>query len=567
MKNLFALIVAAVMLLIMTASVAALPAPSAGVQPISAYDLVGVSVEEFCGVFERAGYYYVVLGDDETDNIDDDFAYDDIGFAIRDTRPGENPLPKLSIDYGGYKGGDKYFNLVNIYSPTDLNNAILFYDGISVYKGYDEFCNETSELCFDNQRVAINDYVVDPLGVFYAGMTAEDALAAANRMGFKYTLRRNHLSDDRVGEGMWLYITDGKYEYCLILSDGVAIRIYVAKHEHSELGYDSDTDLGYGYGDVDYFNWDLNNHWRSCLCGETFDFGEHDFLNGRCKVCGATEGVVPEAHAHDNDNLYDNYIYYSAENGHYKVCHACGSVQYSSFEEHYISSDTGKCDYCDFIDTGYIHDHVYEYTYLDYNKHIYDCIYCDYRWTQSHKDRDENYVYTKKDNMFHYYICTKCNEPVVERHVYYGGKCEYCSYVPIEHEHDYQWVGYDRYQYCVICGKMGNENHRHTGDTWEITPEKHTLMCSICGTEANGIGKHEYVFDTCVWCKYTRGTITFLPGDLNSSGGNPDVSDGVVMQRILASLEPEITAADLNHDGIVNVADGVVMQRILAGLE
>ena len=56
-------------------------------------------------------------------------------------------------------------------------------------------------------------------------------------------------------------------------------------------------------------------------------------------------------------------------------------------------------------------------------------------------------------------------------------------------------------------------------------------------------------------------------GDLNSSGGNPDVSDGVVMQRILASLEPEITAADLNHDGIVNVADGVTMQRILAGLE
>ncbi len=59
----------------------------------------------------------------------------------------------------------------------------------------------------------------------------------------------------------------------------------------------------------------------------------------------------------------------------------------------------------------------------------------------------------------------------------------------------------------------------------------------------------------------------FLPGDLNSSGGDPDVLDGVVMQRILASLEPEITAADLNRDGIVNVADGVVMQRILAGLE
>ncbi len=67
--------------------------------------------------------------------------------------------------------------------------------------------------------------------------------------------------------------------------------------------------------------------------------------------------------------------------------------------------------------------------------------------------------------------------------------------------------------------------------------------------------------------KLLDSALPFVPGDLNSSGGEPDVLDGVVMQRILASLEPEITAADLNHDGIVNVADGVVMQRILAGLE
>ena len=67
--------------------------------------------------------------------------------------------------------------------------------------------------------------------------------------------------------------------------------------------------------------------------------------------------------------------------------------------------------------------------------------------------------------------------------------------------------------------------------------------------------------------KLLDSALPFVLGDLNSSGGEPDVLDGVVMQRILASLEPEITAADLNRDGIVNVADGVVMQRILAGLE
>lgn len=59
----------------------------------------------------------------------------------------------------------------------------------------------------------------------------------------------------------------------------------------------------------------------------------------------------------------------------------------------------------------------------------------------------------------------------------------------------------------------------------------------------------------------------FLLGDLNTSGGDPDVLDGVVMQRILAGLEPEIPAADLNGSGDITVADGVVMQRILAGLE
>ena len=59
----------------------------------------------------------------------------------------------------------------------------------------------------------------------------------------------------------------------------------------------------------------------------------------------------------------------------------------------------------------------------------------------------------------------------------------------------------------------------------------------------------------------------YLPGDLNTSGGEPDVSDGIVMQRILAGLEPEIPAADLNGSGDITVADGVIMQRILAGLE
>ena len=59
----------------------------------------------------------------------------------------------------------------------------------------------------------------------------------------------------------------------------------------------------------------------------------------------------------------------------------------------------------------------------------------------------------------------------------------------------------------------------------------------------------------------------FQRGDLDGSGKEPNVTDGVIMQRILAGIEEKISAADLNNDGIINVADGVTMQRILAGLE
>ena len=93
--------------------------------------------------------------------------------------------------------------------------------------------------------------------------------------------------------------------------------------------------------------------------------------------------------------------------------------------------------------------------------------------------------------------------------------------------------------------------------------ETHWRECPDCGAKYGKPEPHTFVDGKCSVC----GRSEAMPGDLNSSGGDPDVLDGVVMQRILASLEPEITAADLNHDGIVNVADGVVMQRILAGLE
>lgn len=68
----------------------------------------------------------------------------------------------------------------------------------------------------------------------------------------------------------------------------------------------------------------------------------------------------------------------------------------------------------------------------------------------------------------------------------------------------------------------------------------------------------------CKVCGYNKNA--FLLGDLDSSGGNPDISDGVIMQRILAHIEDN-SFADLNGDGFIDVNDGIVMQRILAGIQ
>ena len=78
------------------------------------------------------------------------------------------------------------------------------------------------------------------------------------------------------------------------------------------------------------------------------------------------------------------------------------------------------------------------------------------------------------------------------------------------------------------------------------------------------------------WSYPSPDDIAYIATDLNAILGDLDgngivnVSDGVLMQRILAGLETDavrIALADLNDSGEVNVSDGVVMQRILAGLE
>ena len=101
------------------------------------------------------------------------------------------------------------------------------------------------------------------------------------------------------------------------------------------------------------------------------------------------------------------------------------------------------------------------------------------------------------------------------------------------------------------------------------TSEKYITYYVRSKTSSGDFKSSYWIYNSTDYSLSSVGTRieNFLPGDLNTSGGDPDVLDGVVMQRILAGLEPEIPAADLNGSGDITVADGVVMQRILAGLE
>ena len=217
------------------------------------------------------------------------------------------------------------------------------------------------------------------------------------------------------------------------------------------------------------------------------------------------------------------------------------------------------------------HQYHYVESTLEYDAHyeVYVCSICgaetsNFRYFTS---------YEQLDNTSHKAKCDYCSAEFIMYHEYYGdsNSCTKCGYTAEPHYHLYSSVyssSYGHKNICEVCGKcQDSAEYPHTIEKYIITEEGHHRYCDVCKHDYCDY-KHSFLFDKCIWCGYVRGTeIPKILGDLNSSGGDPDVLDGVVMQRILASLEPEITAADLNHDGIVNVADGVVMQRILAGLE
>ena len=600
MKKLFALIVAVVVGLIMTGGIAAVPwyayAPAQAEGQLQVTELLGKSFEDTASAITAAGYYYVIR------QLRD-------GPVITDTRPGEgNPLPEeVKWEYEGGSNGEGAYrrSVFYVYSPENLAEPTsrVYYNTGSSYLGWNlNYADDVGEYA------ELGDSVVYGNGEFTKDMSYDEIIDKAALLGWGVAggncwVYTNICDEEKIE---WLRVSDGIINIDYYFVNREPLICYAFLHEHHPRYVNGLFDsYNYSFGintEFRYwYSWDTENHWVSCNCGQKTEFASHTFENGTCTVCGAAEGVIPEPHEHES-HYYDSQIggkdYYGYNDEvHWDKCYICGSRKLGSESEHYFRDDgTCRCG-----KTGEPkpappeHEHVFgPYTKTSRYWHKRVCQICGY--TESDRCQEfENF--RQYNSQMHVSIC-ECGSEFKEDHRYVDGStvCADCGFSAGPHEHEYVLrptsAGNRQHaNFCKICGDVERnergwpiyEYHRGSG-TFKYDENYHAIICSICGyafrhgNESWGGNEfhddlseygfeHTFVDGVCLWCGYVEGSPIHLPGDLNSSGGEPDVLDGVVMQRILASLEPEITAADLNRDGIVNVADGVVMQRILAGLE
>lgn len=282
----------------------------------------------------------------------------------------------------------------------------------------------------------------------------------------------------------------------------------------------------------------------------------------------------------------------------YTYCHDCGKVLYEGTYIHakghtidWASGDTETCTVCGEYAC---RSHEYEpgkAVWLSITDHYTTCTICGYQNLYFHRAVDHDTG-----------ICIDC-----------GGETDY---VPGSHddylEEDYNAKpatctedGYTGDLWCNMCQRaiikgevipaIGGDHVFEDGvctkcgyncphPSWDVIGYKEPtctdkgydgdIVCEVCkcvmyeGTEIPARG-HQWGDDgKCVRCGIDKPD--GIPGDL-SQDGEVDVTDGVLMQRVLANLldksDPATILADLDGNGVVDVSDGVVMQRILADLE
>lgn len=179
---------------------------------------------------------------------------------------------------------------------------------------------------------------------------------------------------------------------------------------------------------------DATNHWKSCECGEAFDFGTHVYDNdcdANCNTCGYVREV--------GDHAYGDYQ--STEDGHFKVCTEC-------------SNQTAT------------EPHVYD------NACDFDCNVCGAVRNVDGHEFSETYTF---DENGHWFECSICGEKT--------------DVLPHAFDNDCDAT-------CDTCGYT-REVAGHQFGAYEYNDLTHWKECSICGTVSED-GDHDLIWETTI---------------------------------------------------------------------
>ncbi len=571
MKRILALLTALVTVAVITVGVNAwgFVAPQA-TPTLNAADSIGKRLPELEQSVTAAGFYYRASF---------------YGITFADTRPNSGvngiitPQTLIEAPLGGDGG---YVSLLfYIYAPNDLENYILA-GQTSIYPEYGEYIDLNNYLSnvvmFDGSRnyghtVVVSDYIKSPMEGISEEMSEDEIKSVARKYNYGYVKLSQdpEWSDEYsilLSDGTWEISFNYEYYRGDIPDTAIAVICTHTCGDCSNASFSSGIDSRDGR-DPRWYNWTTQYHWRECFCGQDIDYEAHEFVNSVCRVCGALKGLNQKKHTHNRNSRDYN------ETMHYYTCSQCDSPYFgcdydTEPKEHYFYSD-GTCGGCEYINPAYAsHEHVYDNYVQDIEedyKHNATCVICGYKKTESHNLINLQSI----DFISHSGICADCGAYWVRVHDFVGNSCTECGYTYPEHECNSDayrnievlnaLVGV-HYKCCSICGEQQSD-WEECSVRWVKDENAHYAICDVCG-DTFAEGAHTMLDDACIWCGYsTRPT---RPGDLNNSGGKPDVSDGVIMQKMLAGLEPITSAADLDGNGVVDVSDGVAMQKILAGL-
>ena len=240
----------------------------------------------------------------------------------------------------------------------------------------------------------------------------------------------------------------------------------------------SSTPHTHAYGNI--WQYDLENHWNECSCGEKGNVAAHADANTdyKCDVCNCDLPQPPHEHSFDTEWKHD-------EENHWNEC-ACGEK--SNNAAHADADVNGKCDTCDADVPLPPHEHSFGTEWKhDEENHWNECTCGEKANNAAHIDTDVN------------------------------AKCDICdAEVPLPpHEHNYGtgWFTNEEkhWQECDCGEKSGEAAHADANrdqkcDTCEYLMEnasQGTTNTLVMGN--NAIAKQDVVF---IYTATENGTLT-----------------------------------------------------------